>query len=117
MTAGCFDRDAGLAWRNAAAVFACLVLTVCAAPPTNWVKAGADNATTSHEAADCQTQANAALAKEQGINQDITATLGGNWQASHTTTFVDQSMREQATGYADQIFNSCMRAKGFKKEG
>jgi hypothetical protein len=117
MTAGCSDRDTGLALRNAAAVFVCLLLTVCAAPPTNWVKAGADDAATAHQVSDCRAQANAALAKEQGINQDISATLGRNWQLSQTTPVFDQSMRQQAASYADQVFASCMRAKGFKKDG
>jgi len=26
-------------------------------------------------------------------------------------------MRRQAGGYADQVLNNCMRAKGFTKEG
>jgi len=61
----------------------CLRLTVCAgqAPTaTDWVKAGADDQTVAQELAECNAQANAALASEQGINADINATLGRNWQ-------------------------------------
>ena len=61
-------------------------------------------------------QANAALASEQGINADINATLGRNWQLGGTQGIQAQSMRQQAAGYADQVLNSCMRAKGFTKE-
>jgi hypothetical protein len=103
-----------------AGVFSCLMLTVCAAPGTTevrWVKTGADDATITRELNDCNAQANAALATERGINQDINATLGGNWQFSGTAGIQEQAMRQQATAAADQVLNNCMRAKGFTREG
>jgi hypothetical protein len=119
MIAGFFGRDMTIAMRDTAMVVGCLLVTVCAGPPatTAWVKAGADDPTTQHEINDCRAQANKALANQQGINQDISATLGRNWQMSQTTGLQDQNMREQAVADADQAFNSCMRAKGFKKQG
>lgn len=114
-----FHRNDGFAVRNAGAVFACLLLTVCAAPAAtnHWAKSGADDAATSREIGDCRSQANAALANEQGINQDIGATLGRNWQMGNTQGIEAQSMSRQAAGYADRILDQCMRAKGFVKEG
>jgi hypothetical protein len=102
-----------------AVVVACLMLTVCAAPrgAADWAKPGADQAAASREAGHCRAQADAALAKEQGINEDISATLGRNWQLGRTTPVVDQSMRQQDASYADQVFNDCMHAKGFNKAG
>jgi hypothetical protein len=107
---------------TAAAAFGCLLLTVCAAETTttttvSWVKTGADEQTIARELRDCNAQANAALASEQGINADINATLGRNWQLGGTQTVEAQSMRRQASGYADQVLNNCMRAKGFTKQG
>ena len=102
-----------------AGVLLCLLLAVCAAPATTevrWVKTGADDAAVQHELGDCNAQANAALANERGINADINATLGGNWQFSGTSGIEHQAMGAQAAGYADQVLNSCMRAKGFSKE-
>jgi alkylation response protein AidB-like acyl-CoA dehydrogenase len=102
------------------AALGCLLLTVCAGQTTtatNWVKSGADDQTIARELADCNSQANAALANEQGINADISATLGRNWQLGGTQGIEAQSMRRQASGYADQVLNNCMRAKGFSKEG
>ena len=98
----------------------CLLLTVCARqpiPPTAWVKAGTDDQTVARELADCNAQANAALANEQGINADINATLGRNWYLAGTQGIEAQSLRQQAAGYADQVLDNCMRAKGFTKEG
>jgi hypothetical protein len=105
---------------TAGAALGCLLLTVCAGQTptaTNWVKSGADDQTITRELADCNAQANAALANEQGINADINATLGRNWQLGGTQSIEAQSMRRQAGGYADQVLNNCMRAKGFTKEG
>lgn len=120
MTAGGFKREAGLAFRNGAAVAACLLLTVCAGGSpgaTRWVKSGVDDAATAREVNDCQAQANAAQNNAVGINQDISSTLGRNWALSNTTGLHDQTMRRQAAAAADQAFNNCMRAKGFAKSG
>jgi alkylation response protein AidB-like acyl-CoA dehydrogenase len=102
------------------ATLGCLLLTVCAGQTrtaTTWVKTGADDQTIARELADCNAQANAALASEQGINADINATLGRNWQLGGTQNIEAESMRRQASGYADQVLDNCMRAKGFSKEG
>jgi len=103
----------------AVACLGCLLLTVCTAPTaeTRWVKAGTDDQTVARELQDCNAQAGAALANERGINADISATLGRNWSLSSTQGVEAQSMRQQAAGYADQVLNNCMRAKGFTKEG
>ena len=113
-------RSARRALSTAGAAFCCLLLSACAGQTptaTNWVKSGADDQTITRELTDCNVQANAALANEQGINADINATLGRNWQLGGTQGIETQALREQATGYADQVLNNCMRAKGFTKEG
>jgi hypothetical protein len=113
-------RDRCRALPAIGAAVGCLLLTVCAGQTptsTNWVKTGADDQTIARELADCNAQANAALANEQGINADINATLGRNWQLGGTQAIEAQSMRRQASGYADQVLGNCMRAKGFTKEG
>ena len=102
-----------------AALIGPLLLAVCAAPTTTevrWVKTDANDDTVSRELRDCNAQANAALASERGINEDINATLGGNWQFSGTAAIEHQSLGAQAAGYADQAFNTCMQAKGFTRQ-
>jgi hypothetical protein len=95
----------------------CLQLVACAGTTTTvrWVKTGTDEEAITRELRDCNQQANAALASERGINQDINATLGRNWQLGGTLGIEDQAMSEQAEGFADRILNNCMRAKGFTK--
>jgi len=102
-----------------ASVFICLLLVACAGTTTttHWVKTGSDDEAISRELRDCNAQANAALATERGINQDINATLGRNWQMGGTLGIEDQAMNQQAAGIADQVLNNCMRAKGFTRAG
>ena len=114
------DSNGQPCWRPRAAILGCLLLTVCTAETTTatrWVKMGADDQTISRELRDCNAQANAALANEQGINADINATLGRNWQLGGTQGVETQALREQAAGYADQVLTNCMLAKGFAKQG
>jgi len=101
----------------AAGVFIGLQLIACTSTPSTvrWVKTGSDEDTIARELRDCNRQANAALASERGIDQDINATLGRNWQMGGTLGIEDQAMRAQAEGYADRILNNCMLAKGFTK--
>ena len=100
-----------------AGIFTCLQLVACTGTTTErrWVKSGSDEEAITRELRDCNQQANAALASERGINQDINATLGRNWQLGGTIGIEDQAMGEQAEGFADRILNNCMRAKGFTK--
>jgi hypothetical protein len=100
-----------------AGIFVCLQLVACTGTTTTtrWVKTGTDEDAIARELRDCNQQANAALASERGINQDINATLGRNWQMGGTLGIEDQAMGEQDIGYADRILNNCMSAKGFVK--
>jgi hypothetical protein len=102
-----------------ASILICLLLVACAGTTTTtrWVKTGSDDEAISRELRDCNAQVNAALASERGINQDINATLGRNWQQGGTLGIEDQAMSQQAAGFADQVLNNCMRAKGFTREG
>jgi hypothetical protein len=113
------DRGNQPCWRPRAAILAFLLLMACTGETTTtrWVKMGADDQTISRELRDCNAQANAALANEQGINADINATLGRNWQLGGTQGVETQALRAQAAGYADQVLANCMRAKDFTKEG
>ena len=104
----------------AAGLLIWLHLAACAGSTTTtvrWVKTGSDDDAIVRELQDCNQQADAALASERGINQDINATLGRNWQLGGTLGIEDQAMSRQAVGRADQILNSCMLAKGFTKAG
>jgi hypothetical protein len=117
MTSHLAGTDFGPRSRAAAILFGCLLPIACAqqsGPPVHWVKAGVDDATTARELQACRHQANAAFANQEGINEDITATLGGNWQRSSTLGIETQSLNRSAADAADQAFGSCMRAKGFK---
>jgi hypothetical protein len=117
MTARASAIDSGLRTPHLALLCACLALAACSTmppPPSHWVKAGVDEATTAREFDACRQQANAVLARQQGIDQDIAATLGGTWRLSNTTQIQQQSLNGSAQGLANQALRNCMLAKGFK---
>jgi hypothetical protein len=117
MTARLARSDRGRLSPIATLLFGCLLFGACAqqpGPPAHWAKAGVDDATAQRELEACRAQANAAMANEEGVNADISATLGGNWQRSSTLGLETESLNRSAEGAADQALISCMRAKGFK---
>ncbi len=114
-----FGSGNRLGSRVATGIAAFLLVTACAAPPgeARWVKTGLDDAAVTREVNDCQAQAKAAQNTQQGINQDRSATLGRNWALSYTTGLQTETMQRQTAATGDQVFNNCMRAKGFTKAG
>jgi hypothetical protein len=80
------------------------------------VKAGTDAATTERELSDCHAQASARLASEQ---ERIEGTVGLNWllQGNPVIPLQRELLLQRAAKDAEQLFNDCMRAKGFTKAG
>jgi hypothetical protein len=100
-----------------AALWAALLLAACGGSTGHWVKNGADEEATAREYRDCRAQAGQALATDRGVDQDILASRGRDWQQAHTLAGQSERMGDQAAGRADAILDACMRAKGFVKEG
>lgn len=102
---------------SSVAVAAVLLLIGCVAPAaqTAWVKSGAGDSATSHAVAECRSYADQVQSKEQGINEDRTATLGRNWALSYTTGLEANTMREQTVALTRQNFDNCMLARGFAR--
>jgi hypothetical protein len=100
-----------------ASIFICLGLAVCAAPPKppSWVKAGADDPTMVRELHECEAQANDVFARERAI---IDNKVGLSWmlQGYAIVPLQRQLMLQEAAKNAEEVFNNCMRTKGFTKE-
>ena len=88
------------------------LLAGCAAPGA-WTKAGADDAAVTQATRDCRAVAAAAVGPEIGINQDILATRGTDWQRAQIGRTEQRTMQEHTRDRAAAIVDSCMRAKGF----
>ena len=92
-----------------------LLLAGCAAKPGDWAKPGVDAAATAHEYQDCHTLAASAVKTDVGIDQDIIATRGSDWQRTSIARVDARNRREETSDRAAAIVASCMRAKGFAK--
>jgi hypothetical protein len=95
-------------WRWGA--LGCALLALCGSIPVAWARP--DPAPTSLYGY-CWTRANAAFQQERHIDQDITATLGNNWQRAHISWFVHSQMFTSAVDHANAVLALCMRSRGF----
>ena len=89
-----------------------LLLAGCAAAG-DWAKPGFDAAATAHEYQDCHTLAASAVKTDVGIDQDIIATRGSDWQRGGVGQLQTQTMRGHTRDRGAAIVDACMRAKGF----
>jgi hypothetical protein len=91
-----------------------LILLLCGCGAAgSWTKPGADAAAAAGAYHECQAAAEEAIKPEIGINEDILATRGIDWERARIGRVESETMRQQTRGRAAAIVASCMRAKGF----
>ena len=100
-----------IAWALAAAA----LLGGCASGADEWTKPGADDAAVAQAYQSCRSQADERVGPEIGINQDILATRGADWQRAQVQNLQTQSMAESTRNRAEAIVASCMTANGFRR--
>src|SRR5690242_9242230 len=95
-----------------------LVLAACTqGGARHWTKAGVTQETTDHDYAECESQAREATRREAGIDADILATRGHDWQRTGTLGRQEANMAEQRRVSAANIISQCMAAKGYLRSG
>jgi hypothetical protein len=100
-----------MSWLRSAALM--LLLAACNSGGGAWTKAGADQAAAGRAYDQCRELADTAVQTEANVNQDISASRGGDWGRSSIGRIETQSMRERASDRTGRIIDSCMKAKGF----
>ena len=87
----------------------------CASGAAEWTKPGADEAAVAQTYRSCRQLAEARVGPEIGINQDILATRGTDWQRSQVGNLATRTMTEMTRDRAAAIVASCMNAYGFQR--
>jgi hypothetical protein len=100
--------------KHAAARLCCLLLAACA-QPVGWTRPGADAATSGREYQACLAQVKEAIQSEIGVNEDILATRGSDWQRAATLPVKRDTMHAQTEARTDYLLAQCMRKKGFQR--
>jgi hypothetical protein len=95
------------------ALASCLLLASGCAAGGGWTKSGVDAPTAAREAADCRNLAEAAVASDLDIDQDIAASRGSDLQHSDSLRLQTQETHQENQDRGVAIVASCMRAKGF----
>jgi len=101
--------------RIACMVAAAALLGGCASGAGEWAKSGADEAAVAQAYRSCRELADARVGPEIGINQDILATRGTDWQRSQVGNLQARTMTEMTRDRAAAIVASCMTASGFQR--
>ena len=92
----------------------CLVLAGCAGSATDkWTKPGIKAETAESDLSDCQDQARSATQRDAGIDADITATLGQDWQRGGVLGMKRDDMASSNRALGQRIVARCMAAKGY----
>lgn len=100
--------------RNWIALF-CALFLLCGTAPL--ARAQPDPAAAARVYSHCRAQADAAFQGERHIDQDILATLGGNWQRAGTLPLERSQMFADAAGRANAVLHLCLRTRGFPRAG
>ncbi len=100
-----------IAWALAAAA----LLGGCGSGADEWTKPGADEAAVAQAYRSCRSLADERVGPEIGINQDILATRGADWQRAQIQTLQTRTMAESTRDRAEAIVASCMNTNGFRR--
>jgi hypothetical protein len=98
-----------------AGVLAAALLGGCSSGAGEWTKPGTDEAAVAQAYRNCRSQAEERVGPEIGINQDILATRGADWQRAQVQNLQTRTMTESTRDRAAAIVASCMTASGFQR--
>ena len=101
--------------RIASALAAVALLGGCASGADEWTKPGADETAVAQAYRSCRQLAEERVGPEIGINQDILATRGADWQRAQLRDVQTRTMAESTRDRAAAIVASCMNASGFQR--
>ena len=93
---------------------ASLVLAGCAGGGDRWTKPGATSDAAETELSDCESQARSATQRDAGIDADILASRGQDWQRAGVLAMKRDDMANSSRARSQQIIARCMAAKGYR---
>jgi hypothetical protein len=91
-----------------------LALAGCANGGDRWAKPGVSPDTAETEFSDCESEARSATQRDAGIDADILASRGQDWQHSGTLAVKRDDMTDSNRTRTRQIIARCMTAKGYQ---
>jgi hypothetical protein len=92
-----------------------LVLAGCSGSAIDkWTKPGVTADTADTDLSDCQDQSRSATRRDAGIDADITATLGQDWQRGGIAGMKRDDMASSNRALGQQIVARCMASKGYR---
>jgi hypothetical protein len=96
------------------AALSLLALAACAGGEARWTKSGTDANATYADYEECRSASRAATQRDAGIDADILATRGLDWQNTGTLNLHEDEMAWSTGKRAQHIIATCMTAKGYQ---
>ena len=90
------------------------ILSGCAGGSDKWTKPGAAPDAAETELSDCESEARSATQRDAGIDADILASRGQDWQNTGTLALKSDEMANSSRARRRQIIARCMAARGYR---
>jgi hypothetical protein len=100
--------------RAAAIVGLVLGLAACASGAKNWSKPGVSDSQRASDYAQCRSEMRAVSKQSADIDQDITASRGGDWRKYGQYDSQSSQVSGADADYAAQVMRDCMKDKGYR---
>jgi hypothetical protein len=94
-------------------VLVLLALAACAEERPRWTKPGASPGAASTELDRCKREARDATRRNDGINADILASRGTDWQRAGTLSAQEADLAASSRRQGNRALAACMTAKGY----
>lgn len=99
-----------------AAIAALVGVAACAdSGYKNWGKPGVSDSQRSADYAQCRSEMRAVSKQSDDINQDITASRGGDWRKLGEYNGQQSQLAGSDANYAAQVLHDCMKDKGYRQ--
>ena len=89
-------------------------LAACSNGAQNWARPGVSDSQRSADYGECRSQMRAVTKQSADIDQDITASRGGDWRKMGNYNSQQSQLTQGDADYAAQVMRSCMADKGYR---
>lgn len=98
------------------ALFLPVLLLACAGNG-RWVKPGVASDRIAYDTAQCESEARAAVRRDENIDADILASRGTDWSRNDTLAAQRMTMAMHNEPQREQVVARCMASKGYSPAG
>jgi hypothetical protein len=89
-------------------------LAACSTGAKNWARPGVSDSQREKDYSECRSQMRAATKQSYDIDQDITASRGGDWRKLGDYNYQSSQLSQGDADYGASVMRGCMADKGYR---